>query len=143
MGLFGGSNTNEAIEQLKKFEDVLNFKRNKLEPLPETSDINRAVNRVIELYIQRNQENMKVTGEAVLLADKIAGGDFGCRIGSKATDPTMTTLATTINNMLDNLQGHVDNAINILGEYKNHSYSARTNTDGVAGKVKEMFMKEF
>ena len=38
MGLFGGSNTNEAIEQLKKFEDILNETNNNLNQFINQSD---------------------------------------------------------------------------------------------------------
>ncbi|MDQ1340919.1 MAG: methyl-accepting chemotaxis protein, partial [Campylobacterota bacterium] len=95
-------------------------------------------NECVKAYEKKTLENMKVTGEAVLLADKIAKGFFTCRIGSKASDPTISTLSVAINNMLDHLDSHIKNTVETLNAYKANNFNAKTNCDGVMGDVKEM-----
>jgi methyl-accepting chemotaxis protein len=138
MGFFSSSNNDEAIEQLKKFKELMSFKRNKLEPLESSSELNRLINECVGIYIQTTQNNMKVTGEAALLADKISSGEFTCRIGSTTNDPTIMTLAKSTNSMMDNLQEHIEHTINVLNTYKNNNFKARAKTDHVTGIVKDM-----
>lgn len=140
----GGSKSSEKelYQYLLLFKDLIDNKRNRLEPMhdyhPEAHTVENAINDCVVAFVQKTQENMKVTGEAVLLADKIAKGAFSCRVGAKASDPTMATLATAVNRMLDNLEEHIKTTVNTLNAYKNNDFKARTDTDGVMGDIKEM-----
>jgi len=138
----GTSNNQELYRYLLLFKDLIENKRNRLEPMydthPGTHSVENAINDCVDAFVQKTQENMKVTGEAVLLADKIAKGAFTCRVGAKASDPTMATLATAVNRMLDNLEAHIKATITTLTAYKNNNFKARTDTENVMGDIKEM-----
>lgn len=136
------SSENELYKYLLSFKDLIENKRNRLEPMrdyhPEAHTVENAINDCVDAFVKKTQENMKVTGEAVLLADKIAKGAFSCRVGAKASDPTMATLAAAVNRMLDNLEAHIKETIDTLTAYKNNDFKARTNTEDVMGDIQEM-----
>ena len=136
------SSSKELYDYLILFKDLINNKRNRLEPMidsdPTRHTIENAINECVDAFVKKTQENMKVTGEAVLLADKIAKGAFSCRVGAKATDPTMSTLADAINRMLDNLERHIHATVDTLSAYKNNDFRARADTEDVMGDIKEM-----
>ena len=58
-------------------------------------------NEQIKLVDKRNKDDMKVLGEVVLTADKVEQGIYKSRIKANSSNPTISTLKTTLNKMLD------------------------------------------
>jgi len=141
--LSGGTSSNGALyKHIVQLKDFIENKRNTVDLIAtsETSrePLQRAFNDCIKAYQKKTLENMKVTGEAVLLADKIAKGTFSCRADSKASDPTISALSRAINRMLDSLDKHIKETIFTLNSYKKNEFSARTDCEGTMGDIKEM-----
>ena len=141
MGGSAQTNSSHMAEALKEFKELILNQRNKLEPIKNAAhgSCEALLNECVDLYQSKILENMRVTGEAVLIADKVASGAFSCRIGSRAKDPTITTLATTVNRMLDNLEEYIKEVINTLDSYANSNFEAKTDEDKVMGDIKHMF----
>ena len=131
----------DIVETLKEFKELILNQRNKLEPIKNATPNSpeALLNECIKLYQNKILENMRVTGEAVLIADKVASGAFACRIGSSAKDPTIMTLATTVNRMLDNLEEYIKEVIDTLDSYANSNFEAKTDENKVMGDIKHMF----
>ncbi len=140
------SGANDAlIEHLKRFEELLRFKRNELpaldiRPGDDTEVLARQIDTISKLYVQNTQCDMKVAGEAVLLASKVAKGDLGSRIHSGGSSPQLKVLAKEMNRMLDKMEGYVDSAKNVLNEYSNGFFDKKIHEHDTEAGVKELFI---
>lgn len=140
-------NNSAKLDQLEEFlvqfEELIAGKRNIL-TLPEVyandrvSKLLKRIEYAAALYIERNQADMKVTGEMVLLASKVASGDYGCRVGSVSKTPQIQVLAKTVNNMLDSIEDSLNKASKTLTAYSNKDYTVQVSTSGLGGHMKEM-----
>ncbi|MCI4399041.1 MAG: chemotaxis protein [Campylobacteraceae bacterium] len=81
---------------------------------------------------------MKVTGEMVLLASKVASGYYDCRAGSTSDTPQIKVLAKTINEMLDSIEDSLQKSNKTLKEYSFKNYNAKIDTSKLGGQMKEM-----
>jgi methyl-accepting chemotaxis protein len=74
----------------------------------------------------------------VLLASKVAAGDYNCRVGSKSNTPQIQVLSKTINKMLDSISGSIDKSNKVLSEYGKKNYDARIESSELTGQMKKM-----
>jgi len=135
-----GDTANTAlISYLDEVRDLISNKRNTLSELKTDDEavnhVARSISECAAIFVQTSQENMKVTGEAALITDKVARGDFNCRIQSASSDPTIATLAKTINHMLNVMESHFDNIIATLSDYQNKNFDSRVDTKGAYEKI--------
>ncbi len=140
---FGNSKLDKIEEFLDQFIELINGKRNiltlpKAEGSDKASEILKKLEKAAELYIIKTQQDMKVTGEMVLLASKVASGYYDCRVGSTSTTPQIKVLAKTINGMLDSIEDSLQKSNKTLKEYANKNYAAKINTGNLGGQMKEM-----
>ncbi len=113
----GSSKSNDVkiYEFLDQFHEFLTFKRNGVVPLDARSgSIEEKLNRLAEAYVEISQQDTKVAGEMVLLADKVRQGHYMCRVDSDSQTPHVHILRNTMNAMLDATEKNIDSAINVL-----------------------------
>lgn len=128
---------------LDQFIELIEGKRNQL-ALPEivghdkSSDILRKLEKAAYSYIERNQADMKVTGEMVLLASKVSAGFYECRVGAVSKTPQVQVLAKTVNRMLDSIEESLTKASKALNSYSNGDFEAKVDTLKLGGHMKEM-----
>lgn len=140
---FGNSKLDKLEEFLEQLTELMNGKRNIL-TLPEVeggdkvSELLRKLEKAAEIYINKTQQDMKVTGEMVLLASKVASGYYDCRAGATSETPQIKVLAKTINGMLDSIEHSLQDSNKTLKEYGNKNYSVKINTGKLGGQMKEM-----
>jgi len=140
---FGNSNLDRLEDFLEQFIELINGKRNVL-TIPEVegndkvSRILKELEKAAKIYIEKTQQDMKVTGDMVLLASKVGSGYYDCRAGSTSQTPQIQVLAKTINKMLDSIEDSLLKCNKTLKEYGNKNYSAKINTDHLGGQMKEM-----
>ncbi len=140
---FSNTKLDRLEEFLEQLTELMNGKRNiltlpKVEGSDKVSDLLRKLEKAAEIYINKTQQDMKVTGEMVLLASKVASGYYDCRVGSTSETPQIKVLAKTINTMLDSIEHSLQDSNKTLKEYGNKNYSVKINTGKLGGQMKEM-----
>jgi len=140
---FGNSKLDKLEEFLEQLTELIEGKRNiltlpKVEGSDKVSELLRKLERAAEIYINKTQQDMKVTGEIVLLASKVASGYYDCRAGSTSDTPQIKVLAKTINEMLDSIEDSLQKSNKTLKEYSNKNYNVKIDTSKLGGQMKEM-----
>lgn len=137
----GSSQSSGLIEQLKNLKELVEFKRNQLIPIKaQEGSAEAEVNRVSALYESILEQDTKVAGEMVLLADKVRHGHLVCRVQSDTNTPHVQMLKTTMNSMLDGTQRNIDLAIDVLENLSQGEFSKRAEIN-VEGKIALLLTK--
>ena len=80
-------------------------------------------NQEIKMIDRRNKDDMKVLGEIVLTADKVEQGIYKNRIKSSSDNPTISTLKSTLNKMLDSVQDSNARILRVVSSYTNDDFT--------------------
>ncbi len=83
----------------------------------------REWNDEIRMIDKRNKDDMKVLGEIVLTADKVEQGIYKNRIKSSSDNPTISTLKSTLNKMLDSVQDSNARILRVVSSYTNDDFT--------------------
>jgi len=136
------SSSNETLSrQLDEFEELMQFKRNQMEVInAEVGTIEAKLNQLAKTHEGILEQDTKVAGEMVLLADKVRRGHFECRVASDSKTPHVHLLKKTMNAMLDATEKNLDQAINVLEALSEGKFSTRAKVD-VEGKMAQMLEK--
>jgi len=135
MGIFSHSKKELLKKQLQCLEDLINYKRNQLEALEAApNSLEESLNRLVSSYEKSIEDDMKVAGEMVLLADKVKRGHYECRIGSDTKTPHVHLLKKTLNRMLDSTEKNLDEAINVLEALSRGEFNSEIKIE-VEGKM--------
>jgi len=132
-------NNNAYLHQLlDEFTELLNFERNSItkREFPKES-LGDKLMTTIETYENQVLEDMKVAGEAVLMADKVKHGHFSCRIQSTSRSPHISIIHKTMNRMIISLEQNIDKTINILDALAKGEFTTRAEIN-VEAKVAKM-----
>ncbi len=135
----GGSG--ELAAQLERFEDLIRFKRNQLQPIEASpASAEEKLNHLAAVHEAILEQDVKVAGEMVLLADKVRRGHYMCRVASDTPTPHVHLLRKTMNAMLDSTETNLDRAIRVLEALGEGKFSTRAEI-GVEGKMGQMLEK--
>lgn len=130
-----------AFEQLNNFEELLEFKCNQMENISaKPNSIEEKLNTLAKTHETILEQDTKVAGEMVLLADKVRRGHYLCRVASDSKTPHVHLLRKTMNSMLDATETNLDQAIAVLESLSEGNFSVRTKID-VEGKMALMLEK--
>jgi len=141
MGIFSSSKKELLKKQLVDLEDLINFKRNQLQALEAApQSLEESLNRLAASYEKSLEDDTKVAGEMVLLADKVKRGHYACRIGSDTKTPHVHLLKKTLNKMLDSTEINLDEAIKVLEALSEGKFETRTKVN-VEGKMASLLEK--
>lgn len=125
--------TTALEQQLLEFDQLIDYKRNRLVPMPAIAgSLEERINRIGNTYSERLLTDIKAAGEMVLLADKVRKGHFECRAMSYSTTPHIHLLQKTMNGMIDSVETGLNEIMHALtslvaGDYQTR---ARVNTGG-------------
>ncbi|MFY9142358.1 methyl-accepting chemotaxis protein [Sulfuricurvum sp.] len=136
------SSKSEILEhQANELEELMQFKRNQMEAYPaEPGTMEAKLNHLAEMHEKVLEQDTKVAGEMVLLADKVRRGHYMCRVASDSKTPHVHLLRKTMNAMLDAAEKNLDQAISVLESLSEGKFSTRAKVD-VEGKMAEMLKK--
>lgn len=136
------SSDSEILEQqLSELEELMQFKRNQMEAhLAKPGSMEEKVNHLAQTHEKILEQDTKVAGEMVLLADKVRRGHYLCRVTSDSKTPHVHLLKKTMNAMLDATEKNLDQAINVLELLSEGKFSTRAKVD-VEGKMAQMLEK--
>ncbi len=84
------------------------------------------------------EKDLLCVGEATITLDKLERGFYSCRVNSKAANPQVSTLAKTINRMLDNQEEVIKKILQILKEYTEYNYVNFIDIKNIDGESKKM-----
>ena len=128
--MFGAVSKNELRiidEYFQQYIRFTQYKQNRFEFIEKTGNSN-----VDAMFAKWNQQikqtdsaiksDINVIGEIVLTADKVKQGIFRCRVKSDTTNPMVSTLKKTVNEMLDALEDKMIKLENTLNAYANEDY---------------------
>ncbi len=138
------STTTDSLEieqQLSELEELMKFKRNQMEiHSADPESIVGKLNHLAQTHEKVLEEDTKVAGEMVLLADKVRRGHYMCRVSSDSKTPHVHLLKKTMNTMLDATEKNLDLAINVLEALSKGRFTTRAKVE-VEGKMAEMLEK--
>lgn len=142
IGMSASSSGSEILEQqLNELEELMQFKRNQMEPhSAEPGSMEEKLNHLAQTHEKVLEQDTKVAGEMVLLADKVRRGHYMCRVASDSKTPHVHLLKKTMNAMLDATEKNLDQAIKVLEALSEGKFTTRANID-VEGKMAEVLEK--
>ncbi|MDD2369062.1 MAG: methyl-accepting chemotaxis protein [Sulfuricurvum sp.] len=143
IGLSVISSSNSAVleQQLSELEELMQFKRNQIEPVKaEFGSIEEKLNHLTKTHEGILEQDTKVAGEMVLLADKVRRGHYICRVASDSKTPHVHLLKKTMNAMLDATEKNLDQAISVLEALSEGKFSTRAQVN-VEGKMAQVLEK--
>jgi methyl-accepting chemotaxis protein len=125
---------------LEEFSELIAFKRN-LVKIDEThgDSVVEELKRVIEQYEKSVQDDTRVAGEMVLVADRVRRGDYSVNVKSDTSTPHVHVLRETMNSMLTASAQNLQEAIKLLQSLGNGRFDARMeiSVQGEMGKMLE------
>ena len=141
LSVASSSGSEIIVNQLNELEELIQFKRNQMEAHPaDFGSIEEKINHLAKTYEEILEQDTKVAGEMVLLADKVRRGHYMCRVASDSKTPHVHLLKKTMNTMLDATEKNLDQAINVLEALSEGKFLTRVKID-VEGKMAQMLEK--
>ena len=141
LSVASSSGSEIIVNQLNELEELMQFKRNQMEPHPAVlGSLEEKLNHLAATHEKVLEQDTKVAGEMVLLADKVRRGHYMCRVASDSKTPHVHLLKKTMNTMLDATEKNLDQAINVLEALSEGKFLTRVKID-VEGKMAQMLEK--
>ena len=129
----------ELDRLLDEIEELINNKRNEVNLIQNTKEGSptHKLNYLVMIFQKKTQEDVKVAGEMILLADKVKRGDTASRIKADTTTPHVHMLKKTMNSMLDSIEKNVKRATNTLEKLSAGDFNARVEVEveGTFGRM--------
>lgn len=139
--LYSSSGSDVLTTQLNELEELMQFKRNQVESISvESNSVEEKLNHLAKTHEAILEQDTKVAGEMVLLADKVRRGHYMCRIASDSKTPHVHLLRKTMNAMLDATEKNLDQAISVLEALSEGKFATRAKVD-IEGKMAQMLEK--
>ncbi len=129
---------------INNFISFLNRDKNVIEKLDikiqdEIAVVGNLVNDNIDKISDDIEKDMLCVGEAVLTLDKMQKGLYACRVLSKASNPQVQTLASTINSMLDVQEVIMKDILGKLNNFTKYDFIESIKLDDkIVGETKDL-----
>ena len=144
--MFFKSTKNSDI--LKILENIELYLNNDINSLPtidfECKGYNRQLKNkldsICKILNQKNEEELQIYGEIMLISEKIENGLIGDKIHHcNTSNVKLNYIAKTINSLVDNLKNNINQILVILNQYSNYNYTNQLNTSSVNNDFKLLF----
>jgi methyl-accepting chemotaxis protein len=135
----------EILDVLSNIEEYL---KNDINSLPEFNfecsgtqkDIKNKLDSICKILNQRNDEELQIYGELMLVAEKVQAGNFSDKIHhTKTSNSKLNYIANTINLLVDNLQKSINLILVTLDEFSNYNYMKKLDENSVENDFKILF----
>ena len=115
-------------DYFKQFIKFISYEKSEFDYIESTGNskvdaLFKQWNEEIRMIDKRNKDDMKVLGEIVLTADKVEQGIYKNRIKSSSDNPTISTLKSTLNKMLDSVQDSNARILRVVSSYTNDDFT--------------------
>ena len=143
--MFFNKSDKKIIDSLDNIIEYLNNKTNRIDENDfETSGNNKEVKKRLDLIIdilnKKNDDELQIYGELMLVAEKMMKGDFSEIIShTKTSNVKLNYIANVINNLNSSLKKSIDKMLNILNEYSKYNYLNKLNNENVFGDFNSLF----
>ena len=144
--MFFKSTKNSDI--LKILENIELYLNNDINSLPtidfECKGYNRQLKNkldsICKILNQKNEEELQIYGEIMLISEKIENGLIGDKIHHcNTSNVKLNYIAKTINSLVDNLKNNINQILVILNQYSNYNYTNQLNASSVNNDFKLLF----
>ena len=134
---------NDAI--LKALEDIDSFINNKINSIPVLDATCTGFNQKIKEKLEKislslkikNDEELQVYGEVMLISEKLADGNINDKIyHTNTSNEKLNYIANTFNALVDNLKFTIHTILDILDRYSKHDYTKKLEIPGLQGEFK-------
>ncbi len=126
--MFFNKSDKKIVDNLDSIIDYLNNKTNKIDKFDfETSGNNKEIKKRLDLITdilnKKNDDELLIYGELMLVAEKMMKGDFTDKIyNTKTSNIKLNYIANVINRLNHELKNNISNILKILQEYSNYNY---------------------
>ena len=134
---------NDAI--LKALDDIDSFINNKINSIPVLDATCTGFNQKIKEKLEKislslkikNDEELQVYGEVMLISEKLADGNINDKIyHTNTSNEKLNYIANTFNALVDNLKFTIHTILDILDSYSKHDYTKKLEIPGLQGEFK-------
>ena len=128
------ADSNEILSMLDKVEQYVKNDINELDVdgNPKNQNMQKIAQKVTSIanLMQKKQdEDLTVYGELMLVCEKLSDGFTDDRISLKASDDKVNYISYTVNQALNNLSQSLNEVLNVLSQYENNDYRLSVNVD--------------
>ncbi len=151
MGIYIG-NTNDPIIIIEILDLIEKYLGNEINSLPDNVEdrlsglskvktpIKNKLNSICKTINKRNNDELLIYGELMLVAEKMMKGDFSDKIfHTKTSNIKLNYISNVINNLNNSLKQSIDNILKILVEYSDYKYLNRLDSKSVYGDFNSLF----
>ena len=134
----------KILETLDVLESYIQNSINSIEDESTTKssefiEVEKKIHSISALLQSKNQKNLTVYGEIMLACEKISDGYIDDKITSVSDDSKLNYIAKSLNVMFEKLNLSVNDALKVLGEYKEQNYLHKVDTSMfLGGGLKEL-----
>ena len=142
--MFGNKNK-KIIDILDILESYINYEINTLPQLDTSSKgLNQEVinkfNSIFNTLNQKQNEELQIFGELLLVTEKMASGTFTDKIyHTNTSNIKLNYIAKSINILADNMQNTIGKVLIILESYSNYNYLKTLDENSVENDFKTLF----
>ena len=139
---------NKDREILDVLSSIENYLKDDVNSLPEFNfecdgiqkDIKNKLDSICKILNQRNDEELQIYGELMLVAEKVQAGNFSDKIHhTKTSNSKLNYIAKTINLLVDNLKSSISQILITLDEFSNYNYMKKLDETSVENDFKVLF----
>jgi methyl-accepting chemotaxis protein len=136
----------EILEMLDGIEEYL---KNDINSLPEFNfecsgtqkKMKNKLDSICNILNQRNDEELQIYGELMLVAEKVQAGNFNDKIHhTNTSNSKLNYIANTINLLVDNLKSSINEILEMLDSYSNYNYIKQLDENLVENDFKILFV---
>ncbi|MDR2638474.1 MAG: methyl-accepting chemotaxis protein [Helicobacteraceae bacterium] len=131
----------EALEAAENLKELIKLKRNQMPALGANADeLCVAIDGAARSFVSHTQEYMLTIAEAILIVERVQRGLLTCRISTKQEDPLLSTLAKSLNKMLDTFQSYfVERALLSFEAFGRGEFDMRLEVGEVESDMLKLF----
>jgi methyl-accepting chemotaxis protein len=143
--MFFNNDDEKIIKKLDTIIDYLNNKKNKIEEFEfEDSNKNREIKKRLDLITdilnKKNDDELFIYGELMLVSEKMMRGDFTDRIHhTETSNIKLNYIASVINKLNIKMKENIELILNILTQYSNYNYLNKLNINDIHGDFYILF----
>ena len=141
-------NKNKDKDILDVLCSIENYLKDDINTLPEFNfecsgtqkEMKIKLDSICKILNQRNDEELQIYGELMLVAEKVQAGNFSDKIHhTKTSNSKLNYIANTINLLVDNLKSSISQILTTLDEFSNYNYMKKLDENSVENDFKVLF----
>ena len=141
--MFFSDKGNDSI--LEALDNIDSFINNNINSIPQITGTCSGFNQKIKEKLEKislslkikNEEELQVYGEVMLISEKLADGNINDKIHhTNTSNQKLNYIANTFNSLVDNLKFTIHTILDILDSYSKHDYTKKLEIPGLQGEFK-------